>query len=127
MKLDVKELIAKLTNTPMVVEQGTDGRWAYRKWSDGTAECWQWTASASIQTSRTYGNGYYKEHSDTFAFPSGLFTSAPTTEITVESNGGLMYFAVKTTNLSRVEGYYASVANETRTVYTHIYCIGKWK
>ena len=40
MKLDLKELIAKLTSTPIVVEEGTSGIWKYRKWSNGTAECW---------------------------------------------------------------------------------------
>lgn len=39
MKLDIKELIAKLTNTPMIIEQGTDGDWTYRKWADGRLEC----------------------------------------------------------------------------------------
>lgn len=40
MKADVKELIGKILNTPVVVETGTSGNWYYRKWSDGTAECW---------------------------------------------------------------------------------------
>ena len=40
MKADVKELIGKILNTPVVVETGTSGIWTYRKWSDGTTEAW---------------------------------------------------------------------------------------
>lgn len=33
---EIQELLAR----PYIVEQGTSGDWTYRKWSDGTAECW---------------------------------------------------------------------------------------
>lgn len=39
MKMNLKELISKLVNTPMVIEQGVDASgWSYRKWSDGMLE-----------------------------------------------------------------------------------------
>ena len=50
MKLKLKQLLSKIINTPLVVETGTEGIWYYRKWSDGTAECW------GIDT-RTYAAG----------------------------------------------------------------------
>lgn len=39
-KVSLKKILAQLMNTPMVLETGTSGIWTYRKWSDGTAECW---------------------------------------------------------------------------------------
>lgn len=38
--LDMKKALTKLMQTPMVVESGTNGIWAYRKWSDGTYDAW---------------------------------------------------------------------------------------
>lgn len=70
MKLDLKELIAKLTNTPMVVEEGTSGIWTYRKWSNGIAECWgKFTRSSSLAASSHVAIGG--------ALPSLFINNAP--------------------------------------------------
>ena len=56
---------------PYLVESGTSGIWNYRKWSDGTAECWGTsTASVAIQTAQQYT---YVSDCATVDFPSGLF------------------------------------------------------
>ena len=36
----LEELRADLGISDYIVEQGTSGNWAYRKWNSGTAECW---------------------------------------------------------------------------------------
>lgn len=38
--LKLKQFLAKLVNCPLVVERGTTDIWTWRKWTDGTAECW---------------------------------------------------------------------------------------
>lgn len=38
--LKLKQFLAKLVNSPIIIEQGTTDIWTWRKWSDGTAECW---------------------------------------------------------------------------------------
>ena len=69
MKLDVKELIKKLTNTPMVVAEGTSGNWFYRKWSDGKIEAWY---TATFNSAFNNGNyfGGYRGTSQTINLPS---------------------------------------------------------
>ena len=47
MKAELKELLAKILNTPLVVEQDSNARGSYRKWSNGTMEQWGLEASAS--------------------------------------------------------------------------------
>lgn len=36
----LKKILDGILKTDMVVEEGTSGIWTYRKWSNGTAECW---------------------------------------------------------------------------------------
>ena len=71
--VSLKKLLIKMLSTPMVLETGTSGIWTYRKWSDGTAECWGRTAVATYTHTTQSGNAYYT--SATFSFPSNLFAS----------------------------------------------------
>ena len=59
-----------------VVEEGTDGIWTYRKWSDGIAECWG-IHSVSSSAWTAWGNGYYTSTYSQPTFPTGLFLEAP--------------------------------------------------
>ena len=65
---DIKEDDAKaqypsvecLKNMVHIVESGTSGIWNYRKWSDGTAECWgRYTASGINEAKNNYSGYYY--------------------------------------------------------------------
>lgn len=58
-----------------VVEQGTSGMWAYRKWASGIAECWGTTDSILVE----YTHPWHGNHYATMAcgFPDGLFSSPP--------------------------------------------------
>lgn len=57
--------------TDFVVEQGTTGIWAYRKWNSGIAECWG-TASVSVLCKNQSGSGYFTDDL-TVALPTDLF------------------------------------------------------
>lgn len=62
-----------LKNMVHIVESGTDGIWSYRKWSDGTAECWG-TYEFQLNLVEQFQNVWAGQ---TFALnlPSGLFVS----------------------------------------------------
>ena len=60
-----------------ITEEGTEGIWTWRKWSDGVAECWG-TMSQTITGWATWGNLYEGTASThTATYPNGLFSSAP--------------------------------------------------
>lgn len=127
MKLDLKELISKLTNTPMVVESGTSGIWTYRKWSNGTAECWGITASTQKSVTSSYGNGYYAPQ-DTIPLPSGLFTSVNHAQTTLIDAGGIgTWFDLQSANTTNIQGYIYGIRANTTTFRIGAYVIGKWK
>ena len=69
--ISLKKVLATLLNTKMVIESGTSGIWTYRKWSDGTAECWGKTDPVTYTHTTQSGYGYYT--SANFALPTGLF------------------------------------------------------
>ena len=69
--INVKKVLEKLLSTRMVIESGTDGIWTYRKWSDGTAECWGRSAPVTYTHTTASGYGYYT--SANFDLPTGLF------------------------------------------------------
>lgn len=70
-----------------ITETGTSGIWTYRKWSDGTAECWG-TADRTVTSWASWGGCYYANpYNVQETYPTGLFTSAPvvTAQLTADS------------------------------------------
>ena len=65
--------IDTLKNMVHIVESGTSGIWSYRKWSDGTAECWG-TYNFQLNLVDQFQN-VWAGHSFTLNLPSGLFVS----------------------------------------------------
>lgn len=63
-----------LKNMVHIVESGTDGIWNYRKWSDGTAECW---GVSAVSVTCTNEEGVYFSDSKSIALPSNLFNEDP--------------------------------------------------
>lgn len=127
MKLDLKELIAKLTKCDYIVEQGTDGIWTYRKWSSGISECWgvkQFSANLNNQ----YG-GIYWGDTGAMTFPTGLFIAMPNAEASVDLMGGVGGCTFNTVSASGIDHIYAfnGVSYNYTNRYLHIHAIGKWK
>lgn len=69
--VSLKQVLAKMLSSRFVIDSGISGIWTYRKWSDGTAECWARTAVTTYTHTTTSGYGYYT--SANFALPDGLF------------------------------------------------------
>lgn len=126
MKADLKALLAKITNTPIIVEQGTSGNWTYRKWSNGTAECWESKSLGSVAITSPEGYGYYAGVPASY-FPTGLFTGGPTITFGVHGGGGLVSFCPNTVASTYYSGYLWCSASSTRSVTIYTHAIGKWK
>lgn len=125
--INIKKVLEKLLSTRMVIESGTNGIWTYRKWSDGTAECWAKISEGSITWSNLWTYAYYSGQI-VRSFPTNLFQETPIITTSAESNAGLNYITIITagTSKSQIQYYITSSKNETRVCYTHIYAIGKW-
>lgn len=48
-----------VTAADYVVEQGTSGKWTYRKWNSGIGECWGIFSTDNITVSSAWGQVYY--------------------------------------------------------------------
>ena len=125
--ISLKKVLAKLLSTKMVIESGTSGIWTYRKWSDGTAECW----GRAVKTLSHYttSNGFYGYYTD-FAFPSDLFiagsTPTHTYTATVGSGFGIAAGGQSTTN-TNMRVYALSSASGSQSCTFDIVAKGRWK
>ena len=109
-----------------IVETGTSGRFTFRKWASGIAECWGYTSASDIACSSQWGNGFYSAL-QTEAFPTDLFNATPkSVQLTLWDNGGGFYATMKTWSATNVQYYVWSPKNETRTCEANIYVIGTW-
>ena len=124
--LDVKELLKKLLSVPMVVEQGTSGIWTYRKWSDGTAECWaHWVTGAFAGT---LVNGWYCRVHGPIAFPAGLFKATPYVNFSLTYwNTGYFWGGVRTVSKDQFSIHTINNSAGSAGAYGDFYAVGKWK
>ncbi len=129
--LNLKKLLIKFLQTPMIVESGTSGIWTYRKWSDGTAECWGKTAAKTYSFTAQSGNGYYTSESQTL--PSGLFTSstvgfAERLQGTGSSpSNSLMTINISSLTTTTISYFVQSTYSGSQSLAISLYIIGKWK
>ena len=116
-----------------IVESGTSGNWHYRKWSDGTAECWMNKKATLTVTS--WGSLYYVRM-DADSYPTGLFTEVITVVAQFASSIDIVASArnqgdgrgetLSTTTPPAILGIRPTTASAAS--YTGMwYAIGKWK
>lgn len=112
--------------TDFVVEQGTSDIWNYRKWSNGTAECWG-VASATL-THYYSGGGFYGYTTGQVAFPTGLFNAAPVVNVDGKIGGGFylgtLIDSVSSTAFTAIA---MSTASGSVACTFYISAKGKWK
>ena len=135
MTLKIKELLAKMLNSPFIVEEGTSGIWTYRKWSDGTAECWGKITKSGHNINRQWGSWYVSASGTANEFyasyPSGLFVDVPTELAMLNGAFSALPLVAGTTAPSKNNTTHyvcargTSVNNTTFTLSIH--AIGKWK
>lgn len=121
--------------TPLcIVEQGTDSVWTYRKYSDGTSECW---GGEVIQRDVSKAWGYLVTSGGISGrnFPSGLFVNdAPICNIFLNGGyaGGWIIRSgdsatlTSTTNTGSYE-IVRGVRLDGGTYYVRYYARGRWK
>lgn len=114
-----------ILSSPRIVEYGTSGIWTYRKWSDGTAECWGYTGQ-DLSGSTQSGSVYVKS-GDNIALPSGLFTTGQ--PIPSVNCHGAAYCHVTVHEISRtvISLYFITLWSSTEQPLVFLRIIGNWK
>lgn len=115
--------------TDMIVAQGVDGEWIYRKWSSGIMECWGRTSWSDVDIDTSWGYGYYTNCGDVPDYPFA-FVNYPSINMTIQvSNAnGLGFFKsnASKTNAGTVYVYSPAVISRA-LVICNMYAIGRWK
>ena len=105
---------SKIRNIVSIVESGTSGIWTYRKWSDGTAECW---GTSTASTGSYYGSS---------AVYVGGVVYAPSAWVSGDAYCNVAWSEVNTTHINIYVKCYTQVAAGTAASVRH-YAIGRWK
>lgn len=112
-------------------EQSTSGIWTYRKWLDGTAECWG-NYTYTITSWSSWGSLYYSQPFATTSYPAGLFTAAPTevATLTSKSSDGFVSVRSNTGSNTATRSYFLArptngTNNQDGTL--SVYAIGRWQ
>ena len=116
-----------------IIEEGTSGIWTYRKWSDGTAECWG-TYKGTVSAWQVWGNVYFGQPYTSFytQYPTNLFISKPTVMAQPNTIGidAWLGYAATTGSKDTTPSFYpirAESASGGADIYVGIYAIGKWR
>ena len=114
-------------------ETGEDGGWTWRKWPDGTAECWGRFGAKQTNYENLGGGGWtYSTSFDgaaapwTRAYPAGLFCAPPTVNVSVEANRYAFASPSSQTGASQVAvsvAAYGVLSDMT----LHVRAAGRWK
>lgn len=116
----IRELFESIA-AHIVVEQGTSGGWTYRKYADGTAECW---GGVSASTTLATVGSYYHRGTLTFSFPSGLFNTSPVLNVLCQQG---FWCGINSVSKSSATLYAFDVVNGTTNLGLHVHAIGRWK
>lgn len=115
------KILGFIASLPHIVESGTTNNWYYRKWSDGTAECWRrYGVSVAANTVRT---------SDILQFPF-TFTEVPTVLMSIAAGGADLYrghIESSSTNASQVRLVFINKHTAAVPMVAQLQAIGKWK
>lgn len=119
-----------IKNLPSIIEEGvggTNNAWHYRKWSDGTAECWARITKRITPKQATAPWSGYIFDMGTSNYPTNLFVSAPTG--TISGAIGTAYCVI-----SYMQFYYNGIstiltsnASSAQDCVINVRAIGKWK
>ncbi len=110
----------------VIVEQGTDGDWTYRKWSNGIAECWgRKTGTANITTS--WGQIYFAS-AFSQSLPTGLFIDVPSIQMLNHSSNSALVMGGSSISKDSFNIHLVRGTSQSNAAYSiGFYCIGKWK
>lgn len=112
-----------------IVEQGTEGRWTYRKWASGVAECWGNTPEELHLITIVYGNAFIENHIRV-EFPQNLFVSTPTVTAHFSSQRqsyGCPHATMREIHSVAMEVSVTDNVSSERWGFFCISAIGRWK
>lgn len=128
--ISLQKLYGDIGKIPHVEETETEGNWHWRKWSDGTSECWG-SIPATIDFDGTdAGNVLYATKKEwSAAYPEGLFLSAPSCQITPDSDVSLWMIASTAGTVAKTPGikFYKTTQASGVPVILHVTARGAWK
>lgn len=103
--LDAEDPV-EIAPVAFVYEQGTDGIWSYRKWSDGSVELWG-RSTKNVNTTQAFGNIYRSTttYRETFPF---TFKTAPICSCAISSAGDWALWEIT---------HYSASTTQTKAVY----------
>ena len=116
-----------IPNADYIIEQGTSGGWAYRKWNSGVSECW-----AHFGTTSTNSGAW------TTNFPTGLFMSGTYPyviqtpwygESTDSSRDARAFYLTDGSNDTQFVSYFRTYNGSiySGNIAVQAYAIGRWK
>ena len=119
----------KATTSAVVIDQGTSGSWTYRKWSDGTYECWREYEPGTYTVGTARGNVYSGAYIS-ISLPI-TFASIPVVELSVanSSDSYVIWGQVDTKTTSGFKARVcASASISANSAYRwSMYVVGKWR
>ena len=137
--LSLKKILAKILNTKMIIETGsttteptagptTAVNWKWKKYSDGTVECWGSTIATYDLNSGPYGEEYYTSLS--WPLPSGLFLTTPAygqiSRFNGTGAGGLITASLYNITSTNLQIYVYNPINYNNTIGLSVYLVGEW-
>lgn len=121
-----KTLLDDNNTADRVIEQGASGVWTYRKWNNGTAECWG-TLNGTLAPYTTI-NGF-AAYEGGVNFPANLFVAVPNVQFQPYIGNG---FAIPARGVisTAAQCKWVALSNvnaANTTVKIDVFAIGKWK
>lgn len=111
-----------------IVEETSVGSWTYRKWASGVAEAWLTNYNlGKLAMTNGYGSSYYYAVQD-MSYPSGLFISAPSTQINPYAEAGLINTSIYVNTKDKFNVYFSnSLSVSNYNIWVNVYARGYWK
>lgn len=127
--------LKELADRPYIVAEsgtGASNTWNYRKWSDGTLECWARFYVSSMNISTTTGQLRYGNVSiSNRTYPVAFVDNYPTVTVSGQVSGGNGWVVMNNTDYSLTQiGTMVAYSSASRTgvgVAVNVIAIGRWK
>lgn len=126
----LRSALQEVNSRPYVLQSDQYGNWNWRKWSDGTAECWgDFPTFANFDGTDAGGMLYATKAAWSEAYPEGLFTYAPSCQITPDSDISLWMIASTAGTVAKTPGvkFYKTTQASGVPVILHVTARGTWK
>ena len=136
--ISIEGVDALFSESPPMLEMAktyTSGIWTYRKYADGTSECWGTPAEISVASINSEWNGmYHYEISSGIAYPTGLFVARPVCTVGCHSSNfpGWIREVSPSDSITTAPGLWACTvaaytATTTMMFRPSYHAIGRWK